>query len=291
MATPCARAPRAQIDASRIAARVLKGGKRLHPSLKDTGWGRRMKTDLRGEGDRRLAVKSVIVRAMLRAGEAPRRVWPVDVLHYAFFTLLFAVSVFAFPQARACALVARLRPGRRGPPRPRGARVGPDHGAAAAMLRLAHGVLVVPLVFTQVGVLIQAVRAVDYAAALERLDRALFLGINPLEALERVSSPWLTEVMQWAYTSYLLLPIGLVALLAWKADGGNISRSLFSLLGVMYLSYAGYFLVPASGPNIHCNLARPGACPIESSASTTSPTICRAPGSRSPCAAGCSRSS
>ena len=32
----------------------------------------------------------------------------------------------------------------------------------------------------------------------------------------------------------------------------------------MYLSYIGYFLVPASGPNIHCNLARPGACPIES---------------------------
>ena len=33
-----------------------------------------------------------------------------------------------------------------------------------------------------------------------------------------------------------------------------ISRSLFALLGVMYLSYVGYFLVPASGPNIHNNL-------------------------------------
>ena len=70
--------------------------------------------------------------------------------------------------------------------------------------------------------------------------------------------------MQWAYTSYLLLPIGLVVLLAWKADGGNIPRALFALLGVMYLSYIGYFLVPASGPNIHNDLARPGACPIES---------------------------
>ena len=198
------------------------------------------------------------------AGEAPRKVWPVDLLHYAFFAVLLALSAFAFGRlpyapwwvafdlaAVGLLLLVELA----------SARVS---ARGAAMLRLAHGVLVVPLVFTQVGVLIQAVRAVDYAAALERLDRALFFGTNPLETLERVSSPWLTEVMQWAYTSYLLLPIGLVALLAWKASGGNISRSLFALLGVMYLSYIGYFLVPASGPNIHCNLARPGACPIES---------------------------
>jgi membrane-associated phospholipid phosphatase len=191
-------------------------------------------------------------------------VWPVDVLHYVFLALLLATSLFAYPSlqwapwwiafdlaAAASLLWIEVRSARLSARR-------------AALRRLWHGVPVVTGVFTQTGMLILAVRHVDYAAALERLDRALFLGANPIEVLERVASPWLTEVLQWAYTAYLLLPIGLVALLAWKGDAATIRRALFSLLGVMYLSYLGYFLVPASGPNIHNNLARPAVCPISS---------------------------
>jgi membrane-associated phospholipid phosphatase len=183
-----------------------------------------------------------------------RRVWPVDVLHLVFFALLLATTLacfarvphaawwVAFDVAGVLLLLAVQLASARSTPR------------GAALLRLAHGVLVVPLVFTQVGILIHAVRAADYAPALERLDRVLFFGHNPLEALERWSHPAVTELMQWLYTSYLLLPPGIVALLAWKAGGAVMSRSLFVLLGVMYLSYVGYFLVPAAGPNIHNNL-------------------------------------
>jgi membrane-associated phospholipid phosphatase len=181
-------------------------------------------------------------------------VWPVDVLHYAFFTLLFTVTAasfakianagwwLAFDVAAAASLVLVER---------RFAAATLRRGASA---RLAHGIVVVPLVFTQVGMIIQGVRAVDYAPMLERWDRWLFLGTNPLEALEPWSHPLLTELMQWAYTSYLLLPVGIVLLLAWKASGAALSRSLFALVGVMYLSYAGYVLVPAAGPNIHSTL-------------------------------------
>jgi membrane-associated phospholipid phosphatase len=191
----------------------------------------------------------------------PRRIWPVDLLHYAFFALLLGVTLFGWGRIRnvgwwvafdlgaaALLVLVELASGAGSPRR-------------AAVLRLVHGVLVVPLVFTQVGILIQAVRTADHAAALERLDRALFLGANPLEALERIIHPLLTELMQWAYTSYLLLPIGLVLLLAWKGRGSVVSRSLFALLGAMYLSYIGYFVVPASGPNIHNNLGP--VCPVE----------------------------
>lgn len=188
------------------------------------------------------------------AAASPGRIWPVDLLHYAFFALLLAVTLFGFSRtpnagwwvafdlgaAAALVLVEVLS--------------GLVSTRAAAVLRLVHGVLTVPLVFTQVGILIGAVRNADYAATLECLDRKLFFGTNPLEALERWSHPLVTELMQWAYTSYLLLPIGLVLLMAWKGTGPVISRSLFALLGVMYLSYVGYFLVPASGPNIHNNL-------------------------------------
>jgi membrane-associated phospholipid phosphatase len=197
------------------------------------------------------------------AAAARRRIWPVDLLHYAFLALLLAATLaglgrvrnapwwVAFDLGAAAALVlVEVASGR-------------ASARAAAVLRLVHGVLVVPLVFTQVGILIQALRPVDYAAMLERLDRALFFGTNPLEALERWSHPVLTEVMQWAYTSYLLLPIGIVLLMAWKGAGAVISRSMFSLLGAMYLSYLGYFLVPASGPNIHNNLGPVGAVDME----------------------------
>jgi membrane-associated phospholipid phosphatase len=195
--------------------------------------------------------------------EARRPVWPVDVLQFVFLPALLAVTVafheriahagrwIAFDALGIVALVLIGRLGTTGSPR------------RGALLRLAHGAVAVPLVFTQVGFVIHGVRPVDYAALLERCDRILFVGANPVEALERVSHPVLTEAMQWAYTSYLLLPIGLVLLLAWKAGGEEISRSLFSLLGAMYLSYVGYVLVPAAGPNIHCNLGPPGPVAID----------------------------
>jgi membrane-associated phospholipid phosphatase len=192
----------------------------------------------------------------MRAGEgASGRIWAVDVLHFVFFVLLAGVTLahrrevahagwwLAFDVLAVAALVAVIHAARNRTP----------HGAA--ILRLVHGVFVVPLVFTQVGMIIQGARAdVDFAPELERLDRLVFFGHNPIEALERISHPVLVEVMQWAYTSYLLLPVGFVLLLAWKGRGDAIARSLLALLGVMYASYVGYILVPAAGPNIHNDL-------------------------------------
>jgi membrane-associated phospholipid phosphatase len=191
----------------------------------------------------------------------PRKVWPVDLLHYVFFALLLGVTLVGFGKVRLAAWWIAFDLGAAAALALVELASGRASERAAALLRLVHGVLVVPLVFTQVGILIHAVRGADYAATLERIDRALFLGMNPLEALERWSRPIVTEVMQWAYTSYLLLPIGLVVLMAWKGTGREVSRSLFGLLGSMYLSYVGYFMVPASGPNLHNNLGP--LCPVD----------------------------
>jgi membrane-associated phospholipid phosphatase len=191
--------------------------------------------------------------------------WPVDWLNYAMLLAMAALTLAWFEEVphavwwllfdfAAIAAVALI-----------GWKVGRGAQKAAALTRLAHGIVVVPLVFTEVGVLIAASRPVDHAATLEKLDRVLFFGVNPIEALERVSAPWLTEVMQWFYTSYLLIPIGIVLLLVLRAGRELVSRSLFALLGVMYLSYVGYYVVPAAGPNIHSNIGPPGpvAIPVE----------------------------
>jgi len=181
-------------------------------------------------------------------------IWPYDVLHFVFFggqLVLLALVASNMPDwgwwllfdlLAIGSLLAIIR-------------FSPQWSLRrAALVRLLHGCTVVPLVFTQVGLTIKALGLHDQAPLLEAIDRWLFLGHNPLEALEAVSFPFLTELMQWAYTAYILLPPATIILLAVKGDPAMIARSLFSLLGIMYLSYVGYYLVPAMGPNIHNNI-------------------------------------
>ncbi|MSR74626.1 MAG: phosphatase PAP2 family protein [Planctomycetes bacterium] len=131
-----------------------------------------------------------------------------------------------------------------------------------AVVRLAHGMVTVPLAFTQVGLQIAAVAGHDYAGELAAADRWMFGGTDPLQWLEGCAHPWLTEVLQISYTLYLLLPVAVVLMLALRADALVIARSIFSLLGIYYLSYIGYHLVPASGPNIHNNFGPLVNCEI-----------------------------
>ena len=71
--------------------------------------------------------------------------------------------------------------------------------------------------------------------------------------LEQISSPWLTEVMQWVYTSYWLFPLATLVLVARRQPPALLVRALFSVVASLFLCYVGFYLVPASGPNIHNN--------------------------------------
>jgi membrane-associated phospholipid phosphatase len=130
-----------------------------------------------------------------------------------------------------------------------------------AMLRLIHGMVTVPLAFTQVGLLIAARAGPDHASTLAAWDRALF-GCDPLVAIEVFAHPLATEVLQWCYALYLITPVVAVVLLLIHADTLTLVRSQFSLLGVYYGSYLGYHIFPASGPNIHNNFGAPSPVDI-----------------------------
>ncbi|HYC78461.1 MAG TPA: phosphatase PAP2 family protein [Planctomycetota bacterium] len=187
------------------------------------------------------------------AASPPPRLWPVDRLTLAFFGVcLSATAATGGRVERAGAWIALDLAALLGIAvlYAVGPRISPR---AQALWRLLHGCVFVPTVFTQVGFLIKALRGADYAVRLAAIDRRLFGGRDPLEALEAIATPWLTEAMQWAYTSYLLMPAAAVILIAVKAPPAATSRAAFSLLGVMYLSYVGYWIVPAGGPNLHNN--------------------------------------
>lgn len=131
-------------------------------------------------------------------------------------------------------------------------------GRRGGILRLVHGMVTVPLAFTQVGLLITAAEGADHAADLAAWDKALF-GADPLAWLEKLATPPVTEVLQWCYALYLITPVIAVTLLILHADTRTLIRSQFSLLGVYYGSYLGYHLYPATGPNIHNNFGPPAA--------------------------------
>ncbi|MBI4391022.1 MAG: phosphatase PAP2 family protein [candidate division NC10 bacterium] len=99
----------------------------------------------------------------------------------------------------------------------------------------------------------------DRDGVLIRIDRAL-LGGDPSLWLERLSAPWLTEVLQLAYLVYYVLPLVLLGLLhrgrprtpndphRTGSHEQAFDLCMVALLLSHYLSFTGYIAVPALGP-------------------------------------------
>jgi len=78
-------------------------------------------------------------------------------------------------------------------------------------------------------------------------DRFLF-GSDPTIFLERFTFPWLTELMQIVYASNYLLPFILILILYLNRERLPFQKSLYLLTLGYFLSFLGYFLIPAIGP-------------------------------------------
>ncbi|MHB8796907.1 MAG: phosphatase PAP2 family protein [Thermoanaerobaculia bacterium] len=109
------------------------------------------------------------------------------------------------------------------------------------------------LVFDNLGPFVLGVGSVDLDPLLVAADRLLFGGDDPTRLLEPFLGPLLLDVLTVCYALYYFHPIVLGALL-WKDDlrertpGARFPAYVFGMLLVFYVSYAGYFVVPAIGP-------------------------------------------
>jgi membrane-associated phospholipid phosphatase len=103
------------------------------------------------------------------------------------------------------------------------------------------------LIFDSLGGLVHYVNPIDRDRLLIEIDYYLF-GVHPTVWLEGLSSPWLTELLQIAYSTYYFLPIlyGIFLKIHHKRD--EFELSLFLVIFCFYLSFIGYILVPAIGP-------------------------------------------
>lgn len=87
----------------------------------------------------------------------------------------------------------------------------------------------------------------DRDAWLIAADRILF-GVDPTVFLEKVTFPWLTELMQIVYASNYFLPFILALTLYLKRERLPFQKSFYILTLGYFLSFLGYFLIPAIGP-------------------------------------------
>jgi membrane-associated phospholipid phosphatase len=104
----------------------------------------------------------------------------------------------------------------------------------------------IPFVFESLGPLITAARGPARDELLIAADRALF-GRDVTVWLERFVRPGLTDFFYLCYASYYFLAIALGAFL-WRRSVPAARRCVFTLTFCYFVSYIGYFLVPALGP-------------------------------------------
>ncbi len=104
----------------------------------------------------------------------------------------------------------------------------------------------IPILYESLGPLIPAARGVARDELLIAADRAIF-GLDPTVWLERLVRPWLTDFFYVSYVTYYFIAIALGFVL-WSRDGATARRFIFTLTLCYFVSYAGYFLLPALGP-------------------------------------------
>jgi hypothetical protein len=125
------------------------------------------------------------------------------------------------------------------------------HTTGSPLLRAVHNWYVVLLVFLSFKELYFMIKPLhsgrDYDDVLIAVDQWLF-GVNPTQWLMRYANPYVTEILQIAYTSFYFLFLVLGYELYRRHDRDMFHYFMFTCVYGFFLSYLGYFFLPAVGP-------------------------------------------
>jgi membrane-associated phospholipid phosphatase len=120
-------------------------------------------------------------------------------------------------------------------------------GAAIRWIRDWNPLLIIPTSFAELHYLVHNVSPVDMDAFLINIDYWIF-GVHPTVWFEQLTFPLLTEILQWIYTTFYFLPLVMGYILYKKDDLSHFHFFVFLMVYGFYISYIGYFIVPAIGP-------------------------------------------
>jgi membrane-associated phospholipid phosphatase len=124
------------------------------------------------------------------------------------------------------------------------------HEYNSKILRGIHSWYIAPMIlltFKQLYFMIAPIHGRDYDSLLINIDRWIF-GVDPTVWLYRISFPLLTEVVQIAYSSFYFLFIITGYEFYRKKEMKKFQYAAFLIVYGFYLSYIGYFFLPAVGP-------------------------------------------
>jgi membrane-associated phospholipid phosphatase len=102
-------------------------------------------------------------------------------------------------------------------------------------------------VFKEIYLMVQPIHPIDYDWLFISIDHWLF-GVNPTQWAAQFAHPVLTEIFQIAYFSYYILFLMLGIELYRRYTIAEFDHGAFLVVYGFYLSYLGYFLLPAVGP-------------------------------------------
>ncbi len=103
-----------------------------------------------------------------------------------------------------------------------------------------------PLLFNTLEPLIQALRGGARDDLLIAADRAIF-GVDVTIWMQRLVHPRLNDLLYMFYATYYFISLTLGTVL-WLRDRATARRFVFTLMVVYYVSWTGYFMIPALGP-------------------------------------------
>lgn len=103
------------------------------------------------------------------------------------------------------------------------------------------------LTFKELYLMIKPIRGIDYDSTLIAIDRWMF-GTDPTHSLYAFATPLLTEFLQIVYATFYFLPMILAVELIRRKKYIEGQYVIFATVYGFFVSYIGYFLVPAIGP-------------------------------------------
>ncbi len=106
------------------------------------------------------------------------------------------------------------------------------------------------LIFDSLEWIVHYVNPKDIDPVLIKLDYLIFRN-HPTIMLEKIMNPILTDILQFAYSTYYFIPISFGLILLYKKQYKEFDKALFLILLCFYLSYLGYILFPALGPRFY----------------------------------------
>ncbi len=101
--------------------------------------------------------------------------------------------------------------------------------------------------FKEIYLMVHPIHPIDYDDLFIAIDFWMF-GVNPTEWFFQFAHPIITEILQVAYFSYYIIFIILGVELYRRYPIETFDRAAFMIVYGFYLSYLGYFLLPAVGP-------------------------------------------